>query len=39
MKRAIWIVLLLVISVANVSAQAHPTVAPNPYKPVLDKLK
>lgn len=39
MKRSLWIVLLLVVAISGAFAQAHPTVAPNPYKPVLDRLK
>lgn len=39
MKRALGIVFLFSIAFLNVQGQAHPTVAPNPYKPVLDRLK
>lgn len=39
MKRAFWFVLLLLCITVPALAQMHPTVAPNPYKAVLDRLK
>src|SRR3569832_1416656 len=38
MKRSLWLVVLLVIANASF-AQKYPTVAPNPHKGALEKLR